>query len=123
MGAESARNVAMARLKGILSIAVVVFGVYILWLMLPPYYNSYQFQDFVDSEARLNSYNTTTEQDIQEGLIKKAKELDIPLTGEQVKVTKTGSEVSISAEYTIHVDLPMHPIDLHFTPMSKNKRI
>jgi hypothetical protein len=113
----------MARIKGLLSIAIVVFGAYVLWLLLPPYYNSYQFQDFVDSEARLNSYNTRTEQEIQEGIVKKAQELDIPLTGEHVKVTKTGTEVTISAEYTIHVDLPLHPIDLHFTPASKNKRI
>ena len=77
----------------------------------------------MDSEARLNSYNTKTEQEIQDGVIKKARELDIPLTENQVKVTKTGNEVAISAEYTVHVDLPMHPIDLHFTPSSKNKRI
>ena len=113
----------MARIKGLLSIAIVLLGVYILWLMLPPYYNSYQLQDFVESEARLNSYTTKTEQEILDGVVKRAHELDIPLTENQVKVMRSGSELSISAEYSVHVDLPMHPIDLHFAPASKNKRI
>ena len=113
----------MARIKGLLSIVLVLAGVYVLWLLLPPYYNSYQLQDFVESEARFNSYNTKTEQEIQDGVLKKALELDIPLTSSQIKVQRVGSELTISAEYTIHVDLPLHPIDLHFAPSSKNKRI
>jgi hypothetical protein len=55
--------------------------------------------------------------------MKKARELDIPLADKQLKVTRSGAEVAISAEYTIHVDLPLYPVDLHFAPASKNKRI
>jgi hypothetical protein len=113
----------MARLKALFSIAIVVAGVYVIWQLLPPYYNSYQFQDFVESEARLNSYNTKSEDEIREGLIKKARELDIPLGDKELKVIRTAGEVAISAEYTIHVDLPLYPVDLHFAPTSKNKRI
>jgi hypothetical protein len=113
----------MARLKALLSIAVVVAVAYVLWQLLPPYYNSYQFQDFVESEARLNSYNTKPEEEIHDGVMKKARELDIPLADKQLKVTRSGAEVAISAEYTIHVDLPLYPVDLHFAPASKNKRI
>lgn len=113
----------MARIKAFVSIAIVVFGVYVLWLLLPPYYNSYQFQDFVESEARMNSYNSKTEEQIQDSVVKRAQELDIPLTASQVKVQRNGLELSISADYTIHVDIPLHPVDLHFAPASKNKRI
>jgi hypothetical protein len=116
--------VAMSRLKGLFSIVIVIAAVWVVWQLAPPYFNSYQFQDFVESEARLNSYNSKTEQDIHDGIMKKARELDIPLEENQLKVVRSSvTELSISAEYTIHVDLPLYPVDLHFAPSSKNKRM
>jgi hypothetical protein len=40
-------------------------------------------------------------------------------------VTRAGQQnvgsLTISAAYTVHVDLPLYPVDLHFQDSSENK--
>jgi hypothetical protein len=114
----------MKTLKALIGILVVVSVFYVGYRVVPVYFNYYQFQDAMESEARLQSYSTKTESDIRDSMWKKAQEYEIPLTSpEQIKVERTGNSVSISTQYTVHIDLPVHPFDLDFKPNSKNKQI
>lgn len=113
----------MRSVKALFGVLVVVAVFYSAWMLLPPYVNNYQFQDDIRSEALMNSYTTKSDQDIRNTLAKKAAEYDIPLRAEQINVQRNGAELSISADYTIHVDLPGLPLDLKFHPATKNRRI
>lgn len=113
----------MKSIKALFGVFIVAAAFYLAYKVMPPYFANYQFEDVVDNEAKMNSYTTKSEQEIRDGLVKKARELDIPLTAEQVKVQRMGTELAISADYTVHIDIPFYPFDLHFTPASKNKRI
>ena|SRR5579864_3328802 len=113
----------MKTIKALFGLFVVVAMVYLGVKVLPPYFANYQFEDVVDNEAKMNSYNQKSEQEIRDGLLKKAHDLEIPLTSDQVKVQRMGSELAISVDYSVHIDIPVYPFDLHFTPSSKNKRI
>ena len=113
----------MNRLKALFGVVLVVAAFYTAWMLLPPYVNNYQFQDDIQNEALINSYSNKSEQDIRNTLAKKAAEYGIPLTAEQINVFRNGAELSIWADYTVHVDLPGFPLDLKFHPATKNKRI
>lgn len=114
----------MKTLKTLLGLGVVIAGFYVLWMMIPPYFSNYQFQDAVDSEARLASYNhRKSEDEIRETIYKQAVELGLPIKQEQIKVQRDGGTVSISTEYQVHVPLPVYPLDLKFQVASKNKRL
>src|SRR5437868_9155710 len=43
------------KLKALLGIAILVGGAYIAWMMLPPYFANYQFQDDLTTIARFDS--------------------------------------------------------------------
>lgn len=113
----------MARLKSIIGILVVAVGIYMVWKIAPAYYNNYQFQSYIDDQAKLESYSARTEPDIAAAVAKQANDYDISLTAEQIRVQKTNDGVTIATQYTIHIDIPIHPFDITFTPESKNKRI
>jgi hypothetical protein len=54
--------------------------------------------------------------------MKEAKKYDVPITPEMVKVVRTGTEVNISANYTVVLDLiGGKQLTLQFAPNS-NKR-
>ena len=55
--------------------------------------------------------------------MKKARENEIPVTPEMIKVQKNGNDVNVSVDYSIHVDLPFYPLDLKFHAGTKNKGI
>lgn len=114
----------MKQLRSLLGVGIVIAGFYLAWVLIPPYYNNYSFQDEIENEARTATYSfATTEDDIRKEVANKAKELDIPLTADDIHVEKTGSDVAIWAEYTVTVNTPVKAFDLKFSPSTKNKRI
>jgi hypothetical protein len=114
----------MKTLRALAGLFVVVAVFYVAFKLIPPYFNEYQFEDAISQEARYSAYNQQkSDQDIRDSVAKKAIELDIPLTSDQIKVQRNGSEISISADYQVHVDLPGYPLDLKFHPNTKSKRL
>lgn len=113
----------MKTLKLLFTFGLVAAFIYCGWQLIPPFFYNYQFQDAVDNEARIDSYtNSRTEDDIRTSVIKKADELEIPLTPNQVQVQRLPNNVIyIEANYSVHVNLPGYPLDLRFKATSKNK--
>ena len=117
----------MGSMKLVLGFAVIVAFIYGAWMIIPPYFANYQFEDGIKNEALHSTYTTKTEDDIRNAVIKQAKDLDIPVTREQVKVQRAGNmgtgSIIIDVDYTVHVDLPGYPMDLHFHPSTSNRGV
>jgi len=115
----------MATIKTILVLGLLAAAVYVGAQVIPPYFANYQFQDTLDNEARLGTYSTKGDEVIRQSVFKRAQELELPLAVEDIKLMRVGPSgngaVSIEADYTVHIDLPGYPMDLHFHPASKNK--
>jgi len=114
----------MGSIRMFVGILVIVGGIFVSVKLIPPYFNNYQFNDWLKDEATHDSYSVKTESDIRTAVIKKAQEFDIPLTENDVKVTRYGAQyngtVIIQALYVIHVDFPGYPVDLHFDASTQN---
>ena len=113
----------MKQIKSLVGIAVVVIAFYVAFKLMPPYYNQIQFQDAIEQEARSASYNMRSEDDLRNVIMRKARENDIPILPEQIKVQKIVNDVTVSVDYTVHIDMPMYPLDLKFHAGTKNKGI
>jgi hypothetical protein len=115
----------MGTIKFGIGILVIVAGIYLGVELVPVYYSNYQFQDMVKTEATLETYTSKPEDAIRDSLFRKAQSLEIPLTKDQIKVQRHGSmgvgSLTISAPYTVHMDLPGYPLDLHFDASTDNK--
>jgi hypothetical protein len=119
--------------RKIMETSKLIFGLVIVGLVLylgievvPAYYSNYEFQDAVSRAALDNTYRTSSEDDIQAQIMKSAREYDIPITADDVKVVRTGNPggagaVTIDVNYSVHVALPLYSLDLHFNPSSTNK--
>ncbi|HVZ16446.1 MAG TPA: DUF4845 domain-containing protein [Terriglobales bacterium] len=112
----------MRTLRLLIVLAVVGTAFYVGYLVVPVYWGYYQFQDAIESEARIQSYSTKSETEMRDTVWKKAQQLELPLTSEDdIKVQRTGSVVAISTQYSVHIAAPFHPFDLNFTPSTQNK--
>ena len=56
----------MGTIKMVLGIAVMVATVYLIAELAPPYFANYQFQDSIETEAKLGTYSTKSEDNIRE---------------------------------------------------------
>jgi hypothetical protein len=117
----------MGTAKLVVGIFAIVAVVYLCAELIPPFFANYEFEDAIKTEAQMSTYSTKTEEAIRETIFKKAQELEIPVAKEQIKVQRTGVQnagsVLIEAQYTVHVDLPAYPLDLHFDPSTKNRSV
>jgi hypothetical protein len=117
----------MSSIKLLFGIVVIVAAAYVGFELIPPYFENYQFTDAVKNEATLDSYTQKTENDIRTAIFKRAQELDIPITEEQIHVQRTGNignaTVVIRAPYVVHIDLPGYPLDLHFDASTTNRGV
>ena len=113
----------MKYFKPFLGVAILLTFIYLCFELIPPFFKNYQFQDFLDSEARRTSYTTLTEDAIRSEVLREARGDDLPITVEQVHVTTGRLQVQINVDYTVHVDLIFFPQDLHFSLSAGNKGI
>ena len=111
----------------VFSLALVVALIFLGLKFVPVYYGNYSFNDFVDDESKRASYQTGASADsIRDEIFKKAQELDIPLTKDEIKVDKPSggggiSPVTIKADYDVHLDLLVTTTNIHFVVGSQNK--
>jgi len=116
----------MGTIKLILVFALLAGLVFVSAEVIPPYFSNYEFQDTLESEARLGTYSTKGDDVIRDAVFKRAQDLEIPITKEQIKIQRIGpggNGVMIETDYTVHIDLPGYPMDVHFHPQSKNKSV
>jgi len=108
---------------GFLLIAAVVVG---LFQILPPMLTNYSFTDDLKTVSMLDSSNLQkTDEDVRNDVMKKVKEHDLPIEPKQITVQHINSPglsaIYISVDYSVTVNLPGYPFDMHFTPNTGNK--
>lgn len=115
----------MGTIKLCFGIFVIVAAIYMGIEVIPPYYANYEFQGDIQTEALTSTYTPMSEADIRDAVFKIAKGYEIPLTKDGIKVQRAGNQgsgtISIDAPYTVHLDVPVFPFDLHFDPNTQNK--
>ena len=110
----------MQRLKALIGGFIVVAFFYLAWKIMPPYIEEYQFQQELQSIARNNEYSPLDENGIRDQVKRKINDIGVPVNPESVAIIKAGTDVTIGANYTVHVDAVLYPFDLSFHPATKN---
>ncbi len=87
------------------------------------YIAEYQLADKMQEQARFAVVNHYTEEQIRDTIYKAAKDLEVPVAREQIKVLSSQQLVQISLDYTVPVDLIVYRVQLHFTPSSENRSL
>src|SRR3954468_20204640 len=117
----------MSTIKMFLALFMIGSGVYVGAKIIPPFFENYQFQDAVKSEATLDTYTSKNENDIRTAVFRKAQDLEIPITEEQIHVHCQGMQASgliiIPAPFVLQGDLPGSPRDLPFDATRENKGV
>jgi len=112
-----------AKLKAILWTAILAFGVYTAYKLIPVYMANYQLSDKMVEESRFAVANRFTEEQVRDVIYREVQDLEIPAKKEDIKVLASLQTVRISLDYTVPVDLLFYHMDLHFTPSSEGKAL
>ena len=72
--------------------------------MVPIKYASAQFFDYMDEQAKFAQ--RMKPDDMKKSILRKARELDIPIKPKDLNVTKRGDRIKINAYYVVPVEFP-----------------
>lgn len=92
---------------------VLAVAVMISWKMIPVKVNNAELVDFMTEVAQFQSAQKTPEE-IKLIILTRAGELGIPLTKENIVVTKTRDRVRMTVDYTMPVQFPGYTYNWHF---------
>jgi hypothetical protein len=110
-------------IKAILWTAILIYGAFVAYKILPAYVAEYQLADKMQEQARYANVNRYTEEQVRDNIFKVVQDLDIPVKREEIKVVANQALVKIEMDYTVPVDLLVYHLNLHFTPSSENKSL
>jgi hypothetical protein len=113
----------MNQVKSLFGLLLIVVVALLAWKIAPVYYAKYQFEDYLDQQAKVESYTPHSEEMIAETIAKRAQELGIPLTAGDIKVQRTGTDLTVQADYTVTIDVPLRPFEMSFHIATQNRKI
>lgn len=82
------------------------------------YWNFYQYEDTMKQHIRFAE--TLTDRQLYDRVVAKADSLGLPEDAREVSVERVGRHITISAEYVVLVELPLHNRTFHFTPRAEH---
>lgn len=111
---------------------VFTFGVILALIfagvkIVPPYYDNYQFEDSLKNDVLQATYSNRSVDELRVLVVKHAHDYDIPLTPQQVHITRTGGfgtgVLEIDAQYSVPLEFPGYSTSLDFHPTTSNKGV
>lgn len=94
----------------LLLVAAVYFGLKIGKV----YWDASDYQSEIKANAQ--GAELLTDKQIRDRIVAKADSLGLPDEAKEVTVERVGRHISISADYVVIVELPLHTRSIHFSP-------
>jgi hypothetical protein len=113
----------MDQLKTIFVLLLLLVGGFVVYKIAPAYWGDYKLGRLLEEQSVIYTYTSNSNEDIAKTIAEKAQAIDVPVSPEQVTVSRTPGDLSIVVTYTVHVDLPVYPLDLNFKEVSKNHNV
>ena len=82
---------------------------------VPAYFASFQFKDYIRQQVKFAGTSRKTADTLRAEILAKAKELGIPLTKNDIRITRRGLSFNLEVQYSWHIDLKVYEHDLFFT--------
>lgn len=101
-------------IKTLLALAVVAAIIVAVVKIVPVYVNVYAFEDAMRQQAKFAGVERKNEAVVRDELYKKAQELNLPITREQIAISKRMGGINIKVSYTVPIDLIVFQRDFNF---------
>jgi hypothetical protein len=90
--------------------------VFLLADFAPFYLRNLELQNFVSEITRRVENQTKSDDLLRTWVVEKARQLELPVTEDEVHVTHPLDGMRIDIRYFVKIDLPGYTVNLHFYP-------
>jgi len=95
-------------------IAVLLAMAALLAVFIPIYLHNLQLQNFVEALTHSVDNPAKTDTELRGLILQKAHSLDLPVTEDNVQITRSPNMLRVEIRYLVPVRLPGYAVNLHF---------
>ena len=106
------------RMGTIFGLVVLAVTVYLAFKVVPVMVNAYAFRDYIEQETRFAALRNKDEEVIKR-VLRKAEELDLPVTRKSITVNRSTSHFDIRVAYTIPIETPVYTYNWVFDEQNR----
>jgi hypothetical protein len=85
-------------------------------LFAPVYIRNWKLQTYVDEITHGDGIALLSDHDLRGLVLKRARQLDLPVTEDNVHLYRSGDGLRIDVQYSVTVSAPFYRADIHFYP-------
>lgn len=85
-------------------------------LFAPVYIRNLTLQNYVDAMTHAASNQLPSDDIMRQRVLEKARQLDLPVSADNVHIYHTGDRVRIDVQYAVTVSAPLYRVSIHFYP-------
>ena len=99
-----------SKLNTLFTLAILGSMIFVAIKIVPVYFAKYQMQDAIETESKfaLAAYPKKSVDDIRADVYKKAQDLGVPTTEEDIQINVSNTNVEITMDYTAPIDLAVY---------------
>ncbi len=112
------RNLGKINFGCIVGLLILIVVGYSLYIIIPIKVKAAELSKTVETFSLQGSL--FTQEQIISQIVEKAKELDLPVTEKNIKVSKSSSYIKIEVYYTVPIDIIGYKTELKFNPKYEN---
>jgi uncharacterized membrane protein len=96
----------------LVGIILLLIGVFIAYKMIPIKVKAAEIRQVAEDESR--SAGQHNDHQIMETILRKAREDELPITEENVRIDRRNTQIEIDVEYDVPVTFPGYTYNWHF---------
>jgi len=117
------------KLGSLIFLLIVLAALYAGYKIVPAYYDNYQLQDAMQTEARFAFASKNSAAEVQDDIYKEVQKLGVPVDKKDIvvrfpdKTVSNNGAVDIDITYYVDVTFPNYTLHLDFHPHADNHSI
>ena len=95
-------------------ILLLVCGLFAGSQYIPVYFKALQFNDYVRGEVKFAASSKKTAEGLRISIMEQAKEMQIPITAKDIRITRRGPAFQLDLDYSFPIDLRVYQHEVNF---------
>lgn len=108
-------------LRTVAGVAVLLVFLALGIFLIPPYFQNYKLQHYVNGLAEDPAAVSQTPEAIRDQVVAKGQALGLPVHAGDVQVTRPQNGIRIDVLYIVHMEVAGYSVDLHFRPAAGSR--
>lgn len=96
------------RLGTLFGVLVLAMFIYLGVKVVPLLVSVYEFRDSIEEQARFAALPRHDDEEVKRSILRKARELELPVGAKDVSVNRTSTRIDIKVKYTVPIETPVY---------------